>query len=208
MTSMTIVRICNILLALCAEFIPWTGIAPHNALAQNASLRNGSRRSQDDVNEVLSLALNKDFSQFSRGLRGERRAQGNLNNILQNEYVQGCESFLFSVGVTKDGIISQNDFVKFLLHQCRSQGLCDEKTSLVFEQLEVSIQLHFIKGVCHQEDLIERSNCINDLDSMWRNGNEFGFHIDYVDVSILVRDMCLETYPDVGRMGFTKNFGE
>lgn len=162
------------------------------------------------MNHVWELAPRDEYTLLSNvKLPSNRRVQVDVENGLQTEYVSECTSFLStSPGVADDGIISQNDFVLFLLDQCRSQGLCNAKTKLKFEQLEFVLQLKFIRGVCPYKVLEERYNCINDLNQQWQNGNEFGFRVDDANAEEFVKGMCLETYSDVVEMGFTRILGE
>ena len=110
----------------------------------------------------------------------------------------------------EDGIISQMEFTRFLIHHCIQQGLCDDRTIITFEELDVGLQLDFILGVCSHEEQEMKAQCIRDLEIMWREGDQFGFDVNDNDMDSLsmdVGDMCEQAYDHVVEMGLAKTQG-
>ena len=202
----------------CLALLPLLIVVSSSGLARG----DGNHDNNDNpMEELFSLALNdqdplrdnvrRDSS--LRRIQTDQPTNTSGNNALQNNYVQECKSFLLTPEIINDGIISQVDFSTFLLHQCRAEELCETNDApLQFEQLQVSLQLLFINGVCPQEELGDKMECIHDLEWMWRNEGEFGFRMeedgDADSLSGLVGNMCRESYADVGRMGLTRTLGE
>lgn len=177
-----------------------------NPVHAACNLRGGHQTTDhSSANDIFSLALRDE----SLLLGSQRRIQAiPADGQDGGEYIQQCESFLSDPNVADDGIISQIDFADMLLHQCHLDNLCPNKFTLKFEQLDVPLQLKFIKGICHHEELTDRFDCIRDLEDMWLEGDEFGFDADAEDVDDLVKDMCLETFVDAVEMGFAMTQGE
>lgn len=162
-------------------------------------LRGSRRRLQDDV---FNVAIYNEPSQTMR------RVQSTTNS-LHNDYVAACSTYLMSADVTEDGIISQHEFVDFLLNQCRAEEICPKKMRLNFEKLDVNVQMKFIRGICHQEDFVDRSRCIYGLHEMWLDENMFGFRTgEDEDTQSLVQNMCSDIYPDIGQLGLTRTAGK
>lgn len=141
----------------------------------------------------------------------KRRIQSSTRAEMKSHFVDDCSSFLLSPDSIEDGIVSQNEYASFLLSLCRSEDLCDDETNLEFEQLNLGLQLEFVRGACPYVGLEERISCIDDLESMWLEGGEFGFRVseDGIDaVSRHVKDMCMDTYADVVKMRLTGALGE
>ncbi len=164
-------------------------------------LRGSRRRLQDDV---FNVAIYHEPSQKSR------RVQSTTNSLhLHNDYVAACSTYLTSPEVTEDGIISQHEFVDFLLNQCHFEEICPKKMKLNFEKLDVNVQMKFIRGICYQEDFVDRSRCIYGLHEMWLDENMFGFRTgEDDDTQSLVQNMCSEIYPDIGQLGLTRTAGK
>eukprot|EP00804_Cyclotella_cryptica_P015296 CCRYP_005407-RB/>CCRYP_005407-RB protein AED:0.31 eAED:0.31 QI:300/1/1/1/1/1/4/241/1227 len=140
----------------------------------------------------------------------ERRIQSSIRIGMSSSFVDECSSFLLSPDSITDGIVSQNEYASFLLSQCRFEGLCGDETSLEFEQLDLVLQLKFVSGVCPYFGSEERISCIDDLESMWLGGGEFGFRVSENRIDSVrkhVEDMCMDTYADVVEMRFTGTFG-
>jgi len=120
-------------------------------------------------------------------------------------------SSLLASSVTEDGIISQIDFAKFLGRLCieRSEGDCDGSSGIAFEELNVNLQLQFILDVCsHRKG--EKEVCIEHLQTMWREGDEFGFVVASGEQQRLrqqVKDFCLDSYQYALDMGFIGGHG-
>ena len=127
-------------------------------------------RGRRSLNGAFNLALRAHDSSASSPLPPQQRRREQ-----DDEYVQQCSAFLTSENVVADGIISQDDFVDFMLTQCQAEGVCSEETTLGFEQLDINVQLKFIMGVCSQEDFTDRSNCIYNLHDQWLENEIFGF---------------------------------
>ena len=180
------------------------------ANGKNIRLRDGST-APSSLDDVFAIALNDGPMPLDRSRRVQLIPSANVNDENddpQTEYIQDCESYLFEQTVLHDGIISQQDFVAMLLHQCRQQldTTCPYRgnNKLKFEQLDLTLQLKFIKGICHHEELADRFDCIQDLNDMWMSGNKFGFQVNSQELDSLVRDMCIETYVDAAGMGFVR----
>ena len=102
------------------------------------------------------------------------------------------------------------EFTRFLIHHCIQQGLCDDRTIITFEELDVGLQLEFILGVCSHEEQEMKAQCIRDLEIMWREGDQFGFDAnddDMHSLSMDLEDMCEQAYNHVVEMGLTKTQG-
>ena len=123
-------------------------------------------------------------------------------------FVNDCASYLLSSVFLEDGIISQMEFTHFLMHHCMEQGLCGDRTIITYEELDVSLQIEFILGVCSRVDQEEKVECINELKTMWKSGNLFGFNASVDDLDLLVKDMCYNSYHHVLLMGLTATPGE
>lgn len=124
-------------------------------------------------------------------------------------YVDSCRSYLLAPETLDDGLVSQSDFAAFLLDHCRSQQLCQHRFRLAFENLDVSIQLKFINGICrHGAEISERFECILELNSMYIEGNRFGFLAGDPQLEWRVGEMCSDSFPEVAAMGLTKSAGE
>jgi hypothetical protein len=165
-------------------------------------LRGSRRRLQDDV---FNVAIYHEPFEPSQTMR---RVQSTTNS-LHNDYVAACSTYLMSADVTEDGIISQHEFVDFLLNQCRAEEICPKKMKLNFEKLDVNVQMKFIRGICYQEDFVDRSRCIYDLHEMWLDKNMFGFRTgEDEDIQSLVQNMCSDIYSDIGQLGLTRTAGK
>lgn len=154
------------------------------------------------LHDIFSIALHEIPSPPSP----RRRARA--DNLLLNEYIHECSEFLASPDVIADGIISQNEFVDFLFMKCRAEEICPLEMNLKFEQLDLNLQLKFIRGICYHENFAELSKCIHDLHSMWLKENTFGFRIDGSDTQSLIHNLCTEVYVDVKKMGLTRTAGK
>lgn len=174
------------------------------AAANNSKFLRGRRT----LNDVFSAALRVHDTSSSSPLLPQRR-RARTDNLL-DEYVHQCSTFLTSENVVADGIISQDEFVDFMLMQCQSEDVCPEEMKLKFEQLDINVQLKFVMGICSQEDFTERSNCIYDLHDQWLESNLFGFstHDENENTQSLIRSMCTEVYVDAVKMGFTRTAGK
>jgi hypothetical protein len=124
------------------------------------------------------------------------------------QFANECMSYLVSPNFLIDGIISQTEFTRFIMHHCIEEGLCDDTCIITFEELGVSLQLEFILGVCHHDDEREKSKCIQELNTMWRSGNEFGFSSDADQLDVLVSDLCSKSFGYVLSMGYASTPGE
>ena len=173
--------------------------------ATNSSRYLRRRRPSSDI---FSVALRFHDSFSTSLLRPTQQRRARADNLL-SDYVHECTSFLLSQNVLADGIISQNEFVDFMLLQCRAEDICPNDTKLQFEQLDISVQLKFIMGICSHEDFADRSNCIYDLHDQWLENKLFGFKVNESDnTQSLIRNMCTEVYVDAVKMGFTRTTGE
>ena len=139
---------------------------------------------------------------------GERRRRL-VGDSAYYGYVESCRSYLLAPEIVSDGLVSQIEFAAFLLEHCRSQQLCQPRFRLTFEQLDVSIQLKFINGICSSgAEISDRFDCILELNSMYVEGNRFGFLTGDPRLDWRVEEMCSESFPDVAAMGLTKSEGE
>ena len=174
------------------------------AAANNSKFLRGRRT----LNDVFSAALRVHDTSSSSPLLPQRR-RARTDNLL-DEYVHQCSTFLTSENVVADGIISQDEFVDFMLMQCQAEDVCHEEMKLKFEQLDINVQLKFVMGICSQEDFTQRSNCIYDLHDQWLESNLFGFstHDENENTQSLIRSMCTEVYVDAVKMGFTRTAGK
>ncbi len=181
-----------------------TAIFALGATADNHKFLRG-RRTLDDIFSVAALHVHG-TSTSSPVPPVRRRARDDL----LNDWVQQCSTFLTSQNVVADGVISQNEFVDFMVTQCHAEDVCPKKMNLKFEQLDLNVQLKFISGICYHEDFADRSNCIYDLHDQWLENNTFGFKIDDEGdhTQSLIHSMCTEVYIDVVRMGFTRTTGK
>ena len=124
-------------------------------------------------------------------------------------YVESCRSYLLAPETVEDGLVSQSDFAAFLLEHCRSQQLCQHRFRLVFENLDVSIQLKFINGICrYGAEVSDRFECILELNSMYVEGNRFGFLTGDPQLEWRVEEMCSASFSEVAAMGLTRSEGE
>ncbi len=129
-----------------------------------------------------------------------------------SRFADECTSYFLSPSFLEDGILSQIEFTQFITHHCIQNELCDDAALITFEELDVSLQLEFILGVCSHKERVDKEECIDELRDMWRNGREFGFAVDSeVDMQLLtadVRDVCDKSYGYVLEMGFAVTIGE
>lgn len=185
------------------------GAAIDNFHVGDAATTGKFLRGRRSLNDVFNLALRAHTSSTASLLAPQQRRRERADNLL-DEYVQRCNTFLTSEDAVADGIISQDEFVDFMLMQCRAEGVCPEGTTLKFEQLDINVQLKFIMGVCSQEDYIDRSNCIYDLHDQWLENKLFGFRTndESDNTQSLIHNMCTEVYVDAVRMGFTSTTGK
>lgn len=117
-------------------------------------------------------------------------------------------SSLLASSVTEDGIISQDDFAKFLSSLCiKRSGVACDGSSVTFEELNINLQLQFILDVCsHRKD--EEEVCIEHLQMMWREGDDFGFVVVSGEQQMLrqqVTDFCVDSYQYAVDMGFVEH---
>ena len=179
------------------------------AVAVGAAANKGKfLRGRRPLNDVFSAALRVHDPASSSPLPLQRR-RARADNVL-DEYVHQCSTFLTSENVVADGIISQDEFVEFMLLQCRAEDVCPEKTKLTFEQLDINVQLKFVMGVCSQQDFTERSNCIYNLHDQWLESKLFGFstYDENENTQSLIHSMCTEVYVDAVKMGFARTAGK
>ncbi|KAL7539367.1 hypothetical protein ACHAXR_009277, partial [Thalassiosira sp. AJA248-18] len=127
---------------------------------------------------------------------------------ISKRFADECTSYLLSPDFLEDGIISQTEFVRFLIHHCIQKGICDDRTIITFEELNVSLQLEFIFGVCSHDTQVGKAQCIDNLKTMWRDGNQFGFDVDADDLGLLVNEMCYMSHGYVLEMGLDYTAGE
>lgn len=165
-------------------------------------------RGQRSFTKVFSVALRVHDTSISAS-RPQQRRRARADNLL-NEYVNGCKSYLTSQDVVADGIITQDEFVDFLIMQCRAEDICPKDTKLRFEQLDINLQLKFVMGICSHEDFADRSNCIYDLRDQWLANKLFGLRANDIsdNTQSSIHDMCTEVYVDAVKMGFTRTTGE
>jgi hypothetical protein len=164
-------------------------------------IRGGTSRRKDDptvVDVLLSTPSRDEMSSLRRPGRKDRATSPAAGDSV-DRFVEECEAFLLSPDAAEDGVISQIDFADMLLNNCRIDDICPEDYELMFEQLDVDLQLDFIEGVCPPRGSFE---CILDLYKMWLDGGVFGFPADTADVDILVRSLCVSIYPDAVESGF------
>ena len=163
-------------------------------------------RADNALNDVFALALRREES--TTLIHPSRRIQ---TSDVHDAYVQECESYLLDPSIANDGIISQTDFANMLLYQCHLDDECaDTFPSLKFEQLDLNLQLKFINGICYHDAVAERVKCIQNLNDMWVEGDEFGFVVDDTDddVDMLVHEMCSKTFVDAVEMGLARSLGK
>lgn len=168
------------------------------------SVRSRLRGTYPKLHPILSMARDDEHPL-------ERKIQSSTRIQMKSQFVDACSSFLLSPKSIKDGIVSQNEYASFLLSQCRLEGLCDDDTNLEFQQLDLVLQLKFVRGVCPYNGLEEKISCIDDLESMWLEAGEFGFRVSENGIDALsnhVEDMCIDTYVDVAKMRLIGTFGE
>ena len=197
-------RIFTIMLFALSEGTSYTNVqAMEHHLRGNAP---PPTRADNALNDVFALALRREES--TTLIHPSRRIQ---TSDVHDAYVQECESYLLDPSIANDGIISQTDFANMLLYQCHLDDECaDTFPSLKFEQLDLNLQLKFINGICYHDAVAERVKCIQNLNDMWVEGDEFGFVVDDTDddVDMLVHEMCSKTFVDAVEMGLARSLGK
>lgn len=181
------------------------------AAGGNHRLRGVLPKKTGASHDIFSSALRDKAWLLDRSSSGRRVQQAANGGDLRDEWTKGCISLLAREDVVEDGIISQNEFATMLLSQCRGRldGPCPHKgKKLKFEQLDTNLQLDFIRGICPQEEVEDRIDCIYNLNEMWLETDAFGFETGDENVDVLVHDMCFETYSDAVEMGFAGSSGE
>ena len=181
------------------------------AAGGNHRLRGVLLKKTGASHDIFSSALRDKAWLLDRSSSGRRVQQAANGGDLRDEWTKGCASLLAREDVVEDGIISQNEFATMLLSQCggRLDGPCPHKgKKLKFEQLDTNLQLDFIRGICPQEEVEDRIDCIYNLNEMWLETDAFGFETGDENVDVLVHDMCFETYSDAVEMGFAGSSGE
>ncbi|KAL9184095.1 LOW QUALITY PROTEIN: hypothetical protein ACHAXT_002181 [Thalassiosira profunda] len=126
----------------------------------------------------------------------------------QERFVDECASYLLAPSFVGDGIVSQDEFVRFLIHHCIQKGMCDDRTILTFEELPVGLQLEFIYGACStgtpgdREDRLD--GCVGHLEKMSHVGVEFGFDADDAVLEERLQHLCLQSYAYALEIGLTE----
>lgn len=176
------------------------------ATADNGKFLRGRRT----LNDVFSVALHTHDTSAAAHVPHPPLRRRRARSDLLDEWVHQCSTFLSSETVVADGIISQNEFADFIVMQCRAEDVCPKEMKLKFEQLDLNMQLKFIGSICHQEDFVDKSNCIYDLHDMWLETNIFGYTTDDEsdNTQSLIHSMCSEVYIDAVRMGFARTTGK
>jgi len=119
--------------------------------------------------------------------------------IKPNSFVTECRKTLLSSEFVEDGVISQLEFVLFLLHHCRAEGLCDDDFEMTFEGLDVRLQLNFMLAACGEE----LEDCIGEPASR----NKFGFVVNDEDIEASINKICTGPFAYAMLMGITTTSG-
>lgn len=130
------------------------------------------------------------------------------NHIYSEHFVTECFSYLLSPELTSDDLISQNDFTEFITHHCIQTEICEEGRVITFEELDISLQIAFILGVCSVDDEDSRMSCLDDLRVTWNSGNNFGLDADVEDINMLIWNLCAYSYGHLLEMGLTTSKGD
>lgn len=119
-----------------------------------------------------------------------RHLQGETND----EFIDQCTTNLLSDDTIDDDLISQEEFSQFLSNLCVTLQVCEEGTSLEFENLSVELQLSFVLFLCNEPTESEREECLDELKEM---GSSFGYSVGAQDPAILqteIQELCVNAY--------------
>lgn len=120
------------------------------------------------------------------------------NVFSKPSFLQECKHSLLSSKFVEDGIVAQNEFTAFLFDRCHAEGLCNDKSEMEFEQLDVSLQLDFILAACEGDNTI---GCIDEL-------GQFGIDVEHKNLDIVIDELCSNAFDNAFSMGLVNTLGK